>query len=105
MDKNKIPQSIQKKNDKIILSIHAKPGSKKEGITYIDDDSIEIAVHAQAVNNKANLALIEYLSDIFDLSKNSINFESGSTSRNKTISINKDISLEEVYKILNDNMI
>ena len=104
MDK-KIPSCIQRKNDKIILFIHAKPGSKKEGIIYIDDDSIEIAVHAQAQNNKANLALIEYLCDIFDLSKNSVNFESGGTSRNKTISIIKDISLEEVYKILQDNMI
>ena len=100
-----LPKSIQIKDNKIILNVHAKPGSKKEGIYEIDDEYIEIAVHAQAQNNKANLALIEYLCDIFDLSKNSVNFESGGTSRNKTISIIKDISLEEVYKILQDNMI
>lgn len=100
----KIPNSIQTKGDKVNLIIHAKPGAKKEGVTLIDDDCVEIAIHAQAQNNKANFALIEYLSDILDLSKNSIKFETGATSRDKIISVS-GLSAEEIYNKLKENFI
>ena len=99
-----IPKSIQEKENKIVLLVHAKPGAKKEGICLIDDECIEIAVHAQAQNNKANFAIIEYLSDILGLSKNSIQFESGATSRDKQISIT-GISASDLLKILQENLI
>ena len=101
---SEIPKSIQVKDNKIILSVHAKPGSKKEGICSIDDESIEVAVHAQAQNNKANLAIIEYLSDILNLSKNSIQFESGATNRDKQISV-IGITSKELYEKLQENLI
>ena len=94
-----IPKSIQEKENKILLSVHAKPGAKKEGVCLIDDECIEIAVHAQAQNNKANFALIEYLSDILNLSKNSIQFESGATNRDKQISVT-GITSSEIYEKL-----
>ena len=99
-----IPKSIQEKENKILLSVHAKPGAKKEGVCLIDDECIEIAVHAQAQNNKANFALIEYLSDILNLSKNSIQFESGATDRDKQISLT-GITSSEIYEKLKENLI
>ena len=99
-----IPKSIQEKENKILLSVHAKPGGKKEGVCLIDDECIEIAVHAQAQNNKANFALIEYLSDILNLSKNSIQFESGATNRDKQISLT-GITSSEIYEKLKENLI
>ena len=99
-----IPKSIQKKENKIVLLVHAKPGSKKEGVCLIDDECIEIAVHAQAQNNKANFAIIEYLSDILNLSKNSIQFESGATNRDKQISVT-GISANEILEKLKENLI
>ena len=101
---SKIPKSIQEKDNKIILLVHAKPGSKKEGVCLIDDECIEIAVHAQAQNNKANFAIIEYLSDILNVSKNSIQFETGATNRDKQISVTGMTSLEILEK-LNENLI
>ena len=99
-----IPKSIQEKENKIVLLVHAKPGSKKEGICSIDDECIEIAVHAQAQNNKANFAIIEYLSDILGLSKNSIQFESGATNRDKQISVT-GISAVDLFTKLQENLI
>ena len=99
-----IPKSIQEKENKIVLLVHAKPGSKKEGICSIDDECIEIAVHAQAQNNKANFAIIEYLSDILNLSKNSIQFESGATNRDKQISVT-GISASDLFTKLQENLI
>ena len=99
-----IPKSIQEKDDKIVLLVHAKPGSKKEGISSIDDECIEIAVHAQAQNNKANFAIIEYLSDILNVSKNSIQFETGATNRDKQISVT-GMTASEILEKLNENLI
>ena len=99
-----IPKSIQEKDDKIILLVHAKPGSKKEGICSIDDECIEIAVHAQAQNNKTNFAIIEYLSDILNVSKNSIQFETGATNRDKQISVT-GMTASEILEKLNENLI
>ena len=99
-----LPKSIQQKDDKIVLIIHAKPGSKKEGICTIDDECIEVAVHAQAQNNKANFAIIEYLSDILHVSKSNIQFESGATNRDKQISVT-GIKAEELYSKLQENLI
>ena len=99
-----IPKSIQEKDNKIILLVHAKPGSKKEGVCLIDDECIEIAVHAQAQNNKANFAIIEYLSDILNVSKNSIQFETGATNRDKQISVT-GMTAQEILEKLNENLI
>ena len=99
-----LPKSIIKKEDKIILNVHAKPGSKKEGICEIDDEYIEIAVHAQAQNNKANFAIIEYLSDILHISKANIQFESGATNRDKQLSVS-GISAEDLLSKLKENLI
>ena len=99
-----LPKSIQQKDDKIVLIIHAKPGSKKEGICTIDDECIEVAVHAQAQNNKANFAIIEYLSDILHVSKSNVQFESGATNRDKQISVT-GIKAEELYSKLQENLI
>ena len=99
-----LPKSIQQKDDKIVLIIHAKPGSKKEGICTIDDECIEVAVHAQAQNNKANFAIIEYLSDILHVSKSNIQFESGATNRDKQISVS-GIKAEDLYSQLKENLI
>ena len=99
-----LPKSIQQKEDKIVLIIHAKPGSKKEGICTIDDEYIEVAVHAQAQNNKANFAIIEYLSDILHVSKSNIQFESGATNRDKQLSVT-GIKADELYSKLQENLI
>ena len=99
-----IPKSIQEKDNKIILLVHAKPGSKKEGVCLIDDECIEIAIHAQAQNNKANFAIIEYLSDILNVSKNSIQFETGATNRDKQISVT-GMTSSEILEKLNENLI
>ena len=101
---SKLPKCIEEKENKIILNVHAKPGSKKEGICEIDDESIEIAVHAQAQNNKANMAIIEYLSDILGVSKSNIQFESGATNRDKLLSVT-GIKGEDLLAKLKENLI
>ena len=97
--------AITKKNDKILISVHAKPGSKKEGVVTIDEEEVEIAVRAQAQNNKANIAVVEFIADALDVPKNKVQFELGGKSRSKVISVTTDMSVEDVKKKLEENMI
>lgn len=47
------------------LSCHVKPGAsnKREGITAVSDDAIELCVAAQAREGKANKAVIKLLAE------------------------------------------
>lgn len=102
---NSIPQSIYKRSSRIYLIVRAKPGSKREGICSMDDEEISICIRAPPVDGKANIALISYISGIFDLSKSDIVLEKGGTNKNKLISITDCFELDEVYKIINENML
>jgi uncharacterized protein (TIGR00251 family) len=100
-----IPKCIYKSLSRIFLIVRAKPGSKKEGIRSIDDEEVNVCIRAQPVDGKANVGLIEYFSDIFDISKSDVVLEKGSSNKHKLISIADVYSEEEVYKILNENLL
>lgn len=87
------------------MDIYAKPGSKREGVVFIENDQIKIAIRSPAVDGKANAAMIEYLIDIFDISKNAISIDKGGMNRDKVIVIDKDMTLSKVYQILKDNLL
>jgi uncharacterized protein (TIGR00251 family) len=90
---------------KIFINIKTKPGSKREGISSINDDEICVNIRAPPVEGKANSAIIKYFSDIFDLSKSSIAIEKGETNKNKIISVDGSYTEEEVFNILKENTI
>jgi len=90
---------------KIFINIKTKPGSKREGISFITDDEICVNIKAPPVEGKANLAIIKYFSDVFDLSKSSIAIEKGETNKNKIISVGCAYTEEEIFNMLKENMI
>jgi uncharacterized protein (TIGR00251 family) len=100
-----VPKSIYKNLSRIYLIIRAKPGSKKQGISSINEDEIYVSIKAPPVDGKANSALIEYFSDIFDISKSEVTLEKGGTNKHKLISIADIYTEEEVLQILNDNLL
>ena len=51
----------------------------------LEDEFIKVKVTAQPIENKANKALIEYLSKKFKLPKTSIEIVKGDTSKEKTL--------------------
>src|SRR4051812_23896421 len=100
-----IPKCIYKKISRIFLIVKAKPGSKKQGISVISDEVININIKSPPVDGKANIELICYLADIFDLSKSDVTLEKGGSNKNKIISISDVYSEEEVLNILNENLL
>lgn len=70
----------------LIIKIKIVPNSSKNDIV-LEDEFIKIKVTAQPIENKANKALIEYLSKTFKVPKTSLEILRGETSKEKTILI------------------
>ncbi len=87
----------------IIVKVKIVPGSSKNKIIGVYNDSLKIAITAPPVEGKANKKCIAYLAKYFDVAKSKIEIISGQTSKNKLIKI-YDISqkkfLEKIEKIV-----
>ena len=75
---------IRKNSDGLIIKVKIVPNSSKNDI-IIEEEFIKVKVTAQPIENKANKALIEFLSKTFKIPKTSIEILKGETSKEKTI--------------------
>ena len=76
------------KEDKIIIEVKVVPNSSKNSISD-ECEFLKIKLTAPPVDNKANKALIEYLSKLFKVPKSSVILKSGGTSKNKRFELPK----------------
>lgn len=75
------------------------PNSSRNEIIW-DGENLKIKITAQPVENKANKALIEFLSKQLKTAKSNIQIIKGETSKEKTLLI-QDIDEENFYSKLN----
>ena len=81
-------QGIQIVSDGIVLSVHVVPGAKRQQIVGLwGEKAVKIAISAPPVDDKANHALIEFLSFCLKIPKRNIILQAGQTSRDKRIKI------------------
>ena len=78
----------------IIVKVKIVPGSSKNKIIGVYNDSLKITITAPPVEGKANKKCIAYLAKYFDVAKSKIEIILGQTSKNKLIKI-YDISKKE----------
>ena len=69
------------------LSLHVQPGARKSGIAGLHGDALKVKIAAPAVDNKANAALIAFLSEALAVPKSAIALRRGTTSRRKVVEI------------------
>lgn len=81
-----IEENITLKDDGVLLKIRISPNASKNQIIQ-DGDIIKLKVTAQPIENKANKAVIEYLSKQLKVPKTSITIVKGETSKDKTLFI------------------
>ena len=91
---------IKESSDGIILKIRIVPNSSKNDIIK-EDEFLKIKKTAQPIENKANKALIEFLSKKFRIPKTKIEIIKGLTSKDKTILI-KTNDIETIKETIND---
>ena len=76
---------IEEINGGVKLHLFIQPKSSKNEIVGIHDGKLKIKITAPPVDGKANAALVEFLSDIFEIPKRQIEITKGDTGRNKTV--------------------
>lgn len=69
------------------ISVTVKPHSKAESVEKLHDKEFIVRVTASAQNGKANTALINLLSEYFDLPKSRITVIRGHKTKKKLIDI------------------
>lgn len=72
----------------MLIKVKAFPGSKKQEIVKKSEDAFDVHVREKPVQNQANQAIIEALSDYFKVSKSGIKIVKGFKERNKIFLIN-----------------
>lgn len=69
------------------LNLRIIPNAKKAAVIILTEKSYKVKVDAPASSGKANVRLIEILSDYFKIPKSKIKIKSGRSSRNKIVQI------------------
>ena len=92
---------IKETQDGLLIRIKIVPNSSKNDL-IIEDEFIRVKVTAQPIENKANKALVEFLSKKFKIPKTSIQIVKGDTSKEKTLlfSINDEEKKQNVISEL-----
>ena len=72
---------------RLSLTLHAQPGAKRNEIVGPHGDALKVRIAAPPVDNKANAALIELLSEALGVPRSAITIRHGVTSRRKIVEI------------------
>ena len=92
---------IKETPEGLLVRIKIVPNSSKNDI-ILEDGFIKVKVTAQPIENKANKALVEFLSKKFKVPKTSIEIVKGDTSKEKTLlfSINDEEKKQNIISEL-----
>lgn len=86
----------------LIITLHIIPNSSKNDI-IVESGFVKVKITAQPMENKANKALVEFLSKRFKIPKTCIKIVKGLTSKDKTILIETAVKakIEHIKSELN----
>ena len=85
----------QEKSIKILVQVH--PGAKRNEILRFENGIWHLKIAAPPIEGKANKELIDFLSEVLDVSKSRISIEKGTTSRKKLLVV-EGITEAEILK-------
>ncbi|TAL50178.1 DUF167 domain-containing protein [Patescibacteria group bacterium] len=69
------------------MTVHVKPGARKDSIVWIDEDTLKVSVTAPPEKGKANEAVIDLLAEELGIAKSTIELIRGGTARIKQFRI------------------
>lgn len=86
-------------DDQVELRILAKPNAKKSAVTGMNEQGLNIALHARPQDGEANTELIAFLAEFFDIPKSKIKLQRGAGSRYKMVVIPFCKKFQEFLKL------
>jgi uncharacterized protein (TIGR00251 family) len=78
-----LPTWLQQRTGGVVLDVHAQPGARRTAVVGEHGGRLKIAVAAPPLDGRANLALIELLSEQLGLPRRAVTLEAGDFSREK----------------------
>jgi len=72
---------------RLTLNLHVQPGARRSAIVGLHGGALKIKVAAPAVDNKANAALTEFLSETLGIPKSAVAISRGAAGRRKVVEI------------------
>lgn len=82
----------------VLLSLYIQPAAASNRVSGVHGQRLKIKIKARPQDGEANEGLIEFLSDIFKVSKSKLHLVRGESSRQKDILV--ELPLEEVLTLL-----
>jgi uncharacterized protein len=80
------------------LAVRVTPrASRNEVVEMLDDGTIKVRLAAPPVDDQANEALIEFLSDILGVPKSRLDIVAGATGRDKLVAV-MDMDVETAHQ-------
>ena len=83
----------------VTISVRLQPRASKDQIAGTIDGALKIRLTAPAVENRANEALIEFLSTLLKTPKSAVRIQSGEHGRNKRVEV-RGVTGQQVLDLL-----
>lgn len=71
----------------VSLTVHVQPGARNSAVAGLHGDALKIRIAAPAVDNKANAALLAFLSTCIGVRQSDMRIRHGHNGRRKTLEI------------------
>ena len=72
---------------RLSLTLHVQPNARRSEIAGLHGDALKVRIAAPAADNKANVELIDFLSESLGIPKSAIAIRHGATGRRKVVEI------------------
>jgi uncharacterized protein (TIGR00251 family) len=90
---------FQERDEGVIVLVRVQPRASKDEIAGVMDGALKVRLRAPAVEDRANVALCEYLAGLLKTPKSAVRILSGSRGRIKRIEI-RGVTGREVLGLL-----
>lgn len=81
------PVRVHEADGRVRFSVRVQPRASRSEIAGVYGDALKVRLSAPPVDGAANVALIEFLADVFAVGRRDVRILAGETSRSKIVEI------------------
>lgn len=71
--------------ERLLLEVHVQPGASRTAVAGLHDGRLKVRLAAQAVDGRANAALVNFIAAQLGAAKRGVSIETGIASRRKRV--------------------
>ncbi len=90
---------LEMREDGVVFTVRVQPRASEDEIAGVIDGALKVRLHAPALEDRANVALCEYLAELLKTPKSAVRILSGGRSRIKRIEI-RGVTGQEIRGLL-----